>query len=98
MKEKILSILNDTIRFDGDKSKENAANKIAQLFEAHHEEKKTNDGKIKYVCTECGSDKICWDTTARWNEKEQKHELSGVQDYAYCYDCGEETTVKEIKI
>jgi DNA-directed RNA polymerase subunit RPC12/RpoP len=54
--------------------------------------------KIKYVCTQCGSDNVLFDAWAAWNEEKQEMELVTTFDDTYCEQCGGECKVKEIEM
>lgn len=54
--------------------------------------------KIKYVCPNCGSDKIVFDANAKWNPETQEMELQCSFDFNICESCGEEKTAKEVEI
>lgn len=41
-------------------------------------------------CKACGSDWLIRDASAAWNPATKAWELSGVHDYVFCGDCGEE--------
>jgi ribosomal protein L37AE/L43A len=44
---------------------------------------------VTYVCDKCGSEDVTRDATAAWSFEDQRWELAGCMDAAYCEDCGE---------
>jgi predicted RNA-binding Zn-ribbon protein involved in translation (DUF1610 family) len=55
--------------------------------------------KVQFYCKKCGSTDVVRDATAKWDVKKQQWVICGIQDMAYCNDCGEDgnTILKEIK-
>ncbi|MFP3556450.1 hypothetical protein SB861_37905 [Paraburkholderia sp. SIMBA_049] len=43
--------------------------------------------RIKPVCTDCGSDNVCFDAWSEWDVETQQYELSNTFDEAYCQGC-----------
>jgi hypothetical protein len=46
--------------------------------------------KEKPVCRNCGSDNVCIDAAARWDNELQDWKLSGTHDSGHCDNCEEE--------
>lgn len=42
---------------------------------------------VNYICPECGSDDLCFDSTARWDFERQEFLMSDVQEGVDCGDC-----------
>lgn len=43
--------------------------------------------KVKYICSECGSENVLIDAWAAWNYEMQEFELDNVFDACICGDC-----------
>lgn len=54
--------------------------------------------KIKYICSECGSEKIKFDAWAEWDSETQQMKVMKTFDYTYCENCEGECRVKEVEI
>ncbi len=54
--------------------------------------------RIKKVCTNCGSDQVSVDATARWNIETQDWEITDIMDGEFCDDCDCETHFKDAEI
>lgn len=55
--------------------------------------------RVKYVCSECGSDDVLADAYAEWDEEHQRWELTDTFDKgAHCNACDGETRLEEISI
>ena len=46
--------------------------------------------RLKMRCPNCGSEAICKDAWAAWDETTQRWELGGVYDYETCIECERE--------
>lgn len=51
--------------------------------------------KVTYVCERCGSDNVVRDANAVWSVEDQRWELGGCMDAAYCEACDRETRLNE---
>lgn len=49
----------------------------------------------RYVCSDCGSDNVSLDASAKWSVEEQKWELNATYDQAYCHECDHDTKLVE---
>lgn len=57
--------------------------------------------KVKYVCSECGSDNVITDAMVKWSVEDQSWEIVTLYDGGgedFCSDCEEQCRIKEIKI
>lgn len=43
--------------------------------------------KIKYTCTNCGSDKVMFPTTTVWDVESQSMVVTEVSEYVMCATC-----------
>ena len=50
----------------------------------------TSRARIRMRCPNCGSDAICKDAWAAWDETNQRWELGGVYDHETCISCEHE--------
>lgn len=54
--------------------------------------------KIKYVCSECGSDQVTVETLAWWNEGKQTFDYEIMDGGHYCEKCDGPCNIEEIEI
>jgi hypothetical protein len=60
--------------------------------------KRSSSLRYKYVCNQCGSDKLSLEMSGRWDHKKQEFiVISDTPFYSYCNKC-EYTDTWEIKI
>ncbi len=54
--------------------------------------------KVRIVCRDCGSDDVCRDAWAEWDEERQEWMLGTVFDAGHCEKCEREASLEEVEI